>query len=313
MTEIRAGQFFDGDRMAGPSLIRLREGLIDDIHPIDGIGLSAAERNRTLVPGFVDLQINGFEEVSFATCTTDEFAGALTALPRTGVTTIVPTFPSRPGTEQLESAGRLNRVPWVAGRARTSGFQLEGPFISPERKGAHPLDALKLPSRGAIDEVVAAHAAGLPIRLVTLAPELDGGLDAIERLTGAGIRVAIGHSAADFDTAIRGFAAGASVVTHLFNAQDPLAARAPGVVGAALTSPRAVVGLIADFVHVHPAVCAIVFAAAGSRIALVTDQSAHASTVDATPRLSDGTLAGSALNLDQALRNIRAQIGRAHV
>lgn len=303
MTELRAGRFFDGERLTGPTTIRFEQGRVIEITSAPISTLSAAERSLLITPGFVDIQINGFGETSFATCSPTEFEDSLVSIPTTGVTTVLPTFPSRPDDEQLQSASRLRRVRWRPGIARAPGFHLEGPFLSPSRKGAHPVEALRNPSAAAVDAILAASS---PIRLVTLAPELPGATQAIARLTAAGITVAVGHSAADFDTAMQAFAAGATVVTHLHNAQSPLTAREPGVVGAALADAGATLGLIADFVHVHPAVCAITFAAAGQRIALVTDQSAHPPGTDPTPRLADGTLAGSALRFDQAIRNLRS-------
>jgi N-acetylglucosamine-6-phosphate deacetylase len=161
------------------------------------------------------------------------------------------------------------------------------------------------------------------LRVVTLAPEVEGGLAAIAALAPAGILVSIGHSDATARQVAAAVDAGARMVTHLFNAQRPLHHREPGVAGQALADPRLTCGLIADPSHVSPAVCAVAFAAAPGQIFLVTDASAAAGMPpgryriggqpvevrpgdDPAPRLADGTLAGSVLRMDQAVANMVA-------
>jgi N-acetylglucosamine-6-phosphate deacetylase len=194
---------------------------------------------------------------------------------------------------------------------------LEGPFLSPARAGAHRRDWIVPPSPGAVTELLEA-GQGL-LRLVTLAPEADGALAAIGRLTAAGVLVSVGHSDATAAQVAAGAAAGARMVTHLFNAQRGLHHREPGVVGQALTDQRLTSGLIVDLSHVSAAACAIAFAAAPGRICLVTDAAACAGMPPghyllggqplelppdgAAPVRPDGTLAGSALRMDRALAN----------
>ncbi|MFT5434075.1 MAG: N-acetylglucosamine-6-phosphate deacetylase, partial [Myxococcota bacterium] len=156
------------------------------------------------------------------------------------------------------------------------------------------------------------------VRLVTLAPECVAE-SVIEFLVGAGIVVACGHSEATFEQAKRAFDLGARYVTHLFNAMSPLHHRLPGLVGAALSDSRITVGLIADGVHVHAEATALAFRLAAERLNLVSDAIALGATpslggqsptlVDGVPRLADGTLAGSALRLDEAVRNLRRFTG----
>lgn len=194
------------------------------------------------------------------------------------------------------------------------GVHLEGPFIAPARKGAHDLTTLRLPTRDAVTELLEA-GDGI-IRQVTVAPELDGALDAITQFVEAGVVVAVGHTEADADTARAAFDRGATLVTHGFNAMRGIVAREVGPVGAALADERVAIELIADGVHVDPTLIAAVFRAAPGRVVLVTDAMAAAASAPGRYRLgtldvdvSDGrayvagtqTLAGSTLTMDRAV------------
>ena len=270
-----------------------------------------------LTAGLVDLQVNGFAGVDFVSGSLDAWGKARRAIARTGVTSFVPTFITAP-IDTLVSA--LHRTatfidaPEPAG-ARPLGIHLEGPFLSPERKGAHDESAMCDASPEAIEALL--FAADGRLLMITLAPERPHALEAIARLTSAGVTVSLGHSNADAETALAGFAAGAGMVTHLFNAMPPLAHRDPGLAGVALTDPRAHLGLIVDLHHLDPRICQLAFNAAPDRVVLVTDAIAAATMQDGEyelggaavmvrdglPRRSDGTIAGSALTLDAAVRN----------
>jgi len=198
------------------------------------------------------------------------------------------------------------------------GVHLEGPFLAPARRGAHNPAWLVPPAPAAVGELLAAGAGVL--RLVTLAPELDGGLAAVRQLAAAGTVVSVGHSDATAAQVAAAADAGARMVTHLYNAQRPLHHREPGVVGQALADARLTSGLIADLVHVSAQACLIAFAAAPGRICLVTDAAACAGLPPgdyllggepirlapgaAAPVRPDGTLAGSALRMDRAVANL---------
>ena len=156
------------------------------------------------------------------------------------------------------------------------------------------------------------------MRLVTLAPELPGAVEATRLLVDRGVTVSLGHTTATHEQVGACVDAGARMVTHLFNGMDPLHHRTPGVVGAALTDDRLVAGLIADLVHVHPIAIALAFRAKPGRIALVTDAVAwraarigriEIAVRDGAPRLPDGTLAGSSLTMDLAVRNVVEHAG----
>ncbi len=201
------------------------------------------------------------------------------------------------------------------------GVHLEGPFIASSRRGAHNPDWILGPDPRTIGALLTA-GSGL-VRVVTLAPEVDGGLAATEQLTAAGVRVSVGHSDATAEQVSAAADAGARMVTHLFNGQRPLHHREPGVVGQALADARLTSGLIADLHHVAGSVAALAFRAAPGRIFLVTDAAASAGMAagryvlggepidlpdedGAPPVRADGTLAGSALRMDAAISNMVA-------
>jgi N-acetylglucosamine-6-phosphate deacetylase len=273
-----------------------------------------------LLPGFVDLQVNGFYGIEFQTADAAGWAAVAGRLPETGTTAFVPTLITAP-VASLADALRTARgfVPGLPpGGARVLGVHMEGPFIAPTRRGAHNPDWIVDPDPGAVAELIEAGAGVL--RLVTLAPERPGALAAIRQFTDAGVLVSVGHSDATAAEVSAAAGRGARMVTHLFNAQRPLGHREPGVVGQALTDERLTSGLIVDLHHVAGQICALAFRAAPGRIALVTDAAAPAGMPPgeyllggepvtlpgndgAPPIRADGTLAGSALRMDVAVAN----------
>ena len=282
-----------------------------------------------LLPGFVDLQVNGYFGEEFRVADADGWARVVTRLPQTGVTALLPTFVTAPpgalGAALRAASALIPALP--AGAARVLGVHAEGPFISPARKGAHHEAWITDPTPAAVDELLEAGQGVL--RLVTLAPERDGALAAIDRLTGAGVLVSVGHSDATARQVAAAADHGARMVTHLFNAQRPLHHREPGVVGQALADQRLTSGLIADLHHVSPQVCVMAVHAAPGRICAVTDAAACAGMPpgryllggepielpagDGEPPVrDDGTLAGSALRMDAGVANlVAAGIGLA--
>lgn len=273
-----------------------------------------------LLPGLVDLQVNGYFGIEFQTADAARWAEVAARLPSTGTTSFVPTIITAP-VDQLAATLRAARdyLPDLpADSARVLGVHVEGPFISAARRGAHNPAWMSDPTPAAIAELVEA-GRGL-LRMVTLAPERPGALAAVEQLTEAGVLVSVGHSDALAEQVAAAADRGARMVTHLFNAQRGLSHREPGVAGQALTDPRLTSGLIADLHHVAGPVCGLAFRAAPGRIALVTDAAAPAGmppgeyllggepvtlpdTDGAPPVRADGTLAGSALRLDVAVAN----------
>jgi N-acetylglucosamine-6-phosphate deacetylase len=281
-----------------------------------------------LVPGLIDLQVNGGFGVDLAGLDPAGWARLVGRLPETGTTAFLPTFVTAP-VDELGDALRFASV-FAAGPpagARVLGVHQEGPFLAPSRAGAHRRDLIVPPSPAAVAGLLAAGAGVL--RVVTLAPEVEGGLAAVAALVSAGVVVSVGHSDATAGQVAAAADAGARMVTHLFNAQRPFHHREPGVVGQALADPRLTCGLIADPSHVSLTACAIAFAAAPGRICLVTDAAAPAGMPPGryqlggqlvelrpgqgqAPRLADATLAGSVLRMDQAVANtVTAGVGLA--
>ena len=220
-----------------------------------------------LSPGFIDWQINGGGGVLFnAEPTVEGIAAIAAAHRRAGVTGFLPTVVTdapRVLTQALAAAREAQkRVPGAL------GVHVEGPFIDRRRKGVHPAEFIRPMLEADADALIAARAG---VMVVTLAPA-SVPLERIARLAKAGIVVSLGHSDASAEEAASVFGAGASAVTHLYNAMSQLSSRAPGVVGAALADPRIVCGLIADGEHAHPAAYRAAIAAKGARgIALVSD------------------------------------------
>ena len=295
-------------------------GVIVAVGPANGIpsanGAEAIDATGLiLAPGFIDLQINGAFGDDF-TADPATIWRVAEKLPRYGVTAFLPTIiTSPPETVAAGQAVVTSGRPEGFRGARPLGLHVEGPFLNPQKKGAHNPKYLRLPSV----EAVAGWSPETGVRLVTLAPELPGALEVIVALSDRGVLVSEGHSMANYDQAEAGIDAGARYGTHLFNAMPALGHRDPGLPGALLTDTRTTVGFIADGVHTHRSVIGLTWLALGPhRMNLVTDAMAALGmppgrhllgdfevVVDATSaRLADGTLAGSILSLDQALRTL---------
>jgi N-acetylglucosamine-6-phosphate deacetylase len=270
------------------------------------------------VPGFVELQLNGINGHDF---TTDPAAmWALGTGPaRHGVTAFVPTVVSSPrgSVDAALEAWRTGQP--VAGTPVPLGVHAEGPFIAPTCAGAHDAACLRAPDPAEIERWI--EAGGL--RIVTLAPELPGAIEAIRRLAEGGIVVSVGHTDADAATTRRAIDAGARSATHLFNAMSPLAHRAPGAPGALLADDRVTLGIIVDDHHLDPIVVRLIARLAPGRVALVSDAIAalglpdgrhrlgarDVTVRDGEARLANGTLAGSVVGLDACVRAFARHTG----
>ncbi len=265
-----------------------------------------------LCPGFIDLQINGAFGADIGP-DPDEIRTLVTRLPTTGVTSFLPTFISSPLECYEEFFDALEEGAMERG-ARVLGAHLEGPFLAPERKGAHDPANLRPVDLGFLRELLDSG----QVKIMTLAPELPNSLEAIELLLEEGALASAGHTEATYEEVTRAVDAGLGLGTHLYNAMRPLAHREPGTVGALLTDDRVRVGIIADGVHVHEAALRLAHRARGSEgLILVTDAMQAAGMPpgdyelggrkvrleDGAVRLPDGTLAGSALTMDEAVRN----------
>jgi N-acetylglucosamine-6-phosphate deacetylase len=280
---------------------------------ITGVGLASGNGNGIAAPGFIDLQVNGFGGVDFLDADSAAYRRAGDALLETGVTAYLPTLITSPE-DQLLAA--MRELPQDAERPRILGIHLEGPFLSPARLGTHLAKFRRDPDPALLDRLLA----GGPVRVMTLAPELSGADDLIDRLLARGVTVSLGHSDATADQANDAFDRGVRTVTHLFNAMRPFRHRDPGIVGAALARDDIVVQIILDGIHLAPETAQVISRVAGGRIALVTDAITAAGVSDGsfslgdvevkvhdgTVRGPDGVLAGSVLTMIEAVRNMAA-------
>jgi len=293
--------------------VHVENGVITVIEPSD-----RTPDHEVLVPGFVDLQVNGHRNIDVATMTIADQGAMDAMLLAQGVTTWCPTLITMAFDRYQERLAFLRR--WAdttntdrePARPNIAGVHLEGPYLG-LRPGAHvgvPDGPIDLDWLNELDTNVA---------IMTLGPERSNAVEAIEQLVGRGVRVAVGHTAASYEQTLAAVDAGASLFTHCFNACTPLHHREPGPIGAALSAEGLTITVIADLVHVHPAVLRAAWRAKGpDGVILVTDAAAwqtgrlgpgRISLVDGAPRLADGTLAGSSLTMDRALRHAVNDIG----
>lgn len=305
--------------------VLIENSKITQVGPLtEATGWPDAERfdadGLLLIPGLIELQINGAFGLDF-TAEPETIFQVAEKLPQFGVTSFLPTIITSP----LEKIARAQAIlhtgaPADYRGALPLGLHIEGPFLNPERKGAHRTDYLRLPN-------LADYANFTPdtgVRLVTLAPELPGAGEIILELTRRGIVVSAGHSTASYAQAQAGFQLGIRYATHLFNAMSPLLQFDPGLPGAVLAEPDLCFGLIPDGIHVHPALVNLVWKLTGpGRMTLVSDAMAALGMpvgkyllgdldviVDETSaRLPNGVLAGSILDHTSALRNLMSFTG----
>ncbi|HVB22561.1 MAG TPA: N-acetylglucosamine-6-phosphate deacetylase [Ktedonobacteraceae bacterium] len=278
-----------------------------------------------IAPGYIDIHTHGFHGHDITSGTQEDIVVMARELTRTGVTSFFPTVAT---TGKAETVAQIQRIAAIVGRqehepeAEILGIRLEGPFISHAKKGAQYEPAIRRPDPVEMREL-AAIVRGL-VRIVDYAPEEDEGDSFLATLVELGILPCIGHTAATYERVIRAIDGGARHSTHLFNAMSRLDHRQPGTAGALLTDTRTTVEVIADGIHLHPAILRLALAARGPHdIALITDAVVAAGLPDGeyefinrtvqvangSVRLADGTLAGSVLTLDRAVRNMVALAG----
>lgn len=347
------------DRILTPGTLVIEHGRIADIRSgaaAGGHGISAFH-GHYIVPGFIDVHVHGLAGIDSLDAG-DPIAAMAAALPRLGVTAFCPTTMACAPDDLRRVLGQVRRARAAAapGAARVLGAHLESNFINPDFRGAQPreclrspraaLERLRPPSRPDLSGPAAGRQGPPPVRndafdaaaildeiergapdvgIVTVAPELDGGLDLVRWLSERGHRVALGHSAATYDEALAAIAAGARHATHLFNRMPPLGHRTPGLAGAVLQSDEVAAEIICDGFHVHPAMVRTAIAAKRpSHVFAITDGTAAAGlpvgaraalggqpiTVgESAAYLSDGTLAGSILTMERAFQVLIGTIG----
>jgi N-acetylglucosamine-6-phosphate deacetylase len=301
-TTITAAHVVTPQRTLDNAAVTVVGGRISAIAPCP-----SAPQYHLVTAGFVDIQVNGHSDVDVATVTPADWPRINSMLLSQGVTAWCPTLITSTRQHYAERLALLQRLAETGGPGpRVLGVHLEGPYLG-TRHGAH----VGVPD-GPID---LAWLAELPdiVRIMTLGPERPNAIEAIGLLRDKGITVALGHTAATYEQTIAAIEAGATLFTHCFNATAALHHRQPGPMGAALTDDRIAVSVIADGVHLHPAIVQLAFAAKPhGKTVLVTDASgwqtsklsgANVTHRDGGPRLDDGTLAGSSLTMDQAVQN----------
>ena len=296
----------------GRSILAVGEGA----PPSSGPAAVRLPDEACVAPGFVDLHVHGGDGAQVGP---DPAAIAQMARfhARHGTTGLVAT--TLPASEQalhdtVHAVAVVARRPDPDG-AQVLGCQLEGPFVSPQMPGALDPGQLRPPDRAELERLL--DAGGGSVQAIVVAPELSGALELIAAAADDGVLVSIGHTDATYDQALAGIDHGARAATHIFNAMRPLHHREPGALGAVLTAPRVTAEIIADGVHVHPAALRLAHVAKGPRrLALVTDAGQAAGLPDGDyrlgerpiavaggeARLPDGTLAGSTLTMDRAVR-----------
>jgi N-acetylglucosamine-6-phosphate deacetylase len=267
----------------------------------------------TAVPGFVDTHVHGGGGANFTVAAAAETATAVALHRRHGTTTLVASLVTAGPAELLRQVSEL--APDVRA-GLIDGIHLEGPWLSTARCGAHQPSLMRDPDRNEIERIL--DAASGAVRMVTIAPERDGGIAAIEQLVDAGVVAAVGHTEATYEQTRAAIGAGATVGTHLFNAMRPIDRREPGPIVALLEDDRVTVEVITDGVHVDPAIYRLVTRSAGvDRVSLITDAMAATGMADGEYELgplavtvADGvarvagthTIAGSTATMDRVFR-----------
>jgi N-acetylglucosamine-6-phosphate deacetylase len=309
--------------------ILIREDVIEAIGPRAGMTLPAGAQevratDKVAVPGFLDLHIHGAGGRDVMEGNNDALRAVTRKVSEYGTTSLVATTVTASTDETLRAvegiAGYIaHQHDSVEPRAEILGIHFEGPFISKLRRGVHPAEWIQLPSSDTLQRFLKAAAGNA--RILTIAPELLGAAPCIDAAVEAGLVVSIGHTDATYEQARAAMARGAHSATHVYNAMRPFTHRDPGVIGAVLTSPDINAELIADGVHVEEAAMKLLLLAKGAaRVTLVSDGLSATGMPDGKYMLggfevtvsggvcrnAEGTLAGSTLTLDRALRNIVA-------
>lgn len=270
----------------------------------------------TIIPGLVDVHIHGIGSHDTMDATPKSLNGMAQRLAQRGVTSFLPTTVAAPHSHLLQVTRNVSHImDQKPTGARVLGIHLEGPYLNPQKRGAHAAQSLRSPDVAELDAYLDTGA----IKMVTIAPELEGSETFIRHTVEKGVTVSLGHTLADYDLVQDAVEWGITHASHTFNAMGPLHHRHPGACGAVLNNKQIYAEMIADLVHLHPAILNLIIKAKGiSRTILVSDAIRAADLPEGTYtlgeqpvtvqngvcRLADGTLAGSSLTLDQALHNV---------
>ena len=298
--------------------LEVKGGLISSINFGEA---SKADRvvKGVLIPGFIDMHCHGGGGFYFSDLNPLEIKQAINTHHSHGTTTLVASLVTAP-LDVLKT--QIQRLVPFAQAGQISGIHLEGPYLAPTRCGAHDPALLRDPKVIEFAELLSAGKGY--IKMVTIAPELNGAIDSIEYLVAKGVTVAIGHSAADYDAALRGVDAGASVVTHFPNAVSKLDDKGHTLAELAMNDPRLCLEMILDGHHVEDEIAKRIYQVGSDRVALITDAMCAAGSsdghyligqlpvtvMDSVARLdSNGALAGSTLTMDEAFFNMHSRLG----
>ena len=329
MLAITAASLYTPTEEIQRPLVLVEGGVITEVRTLEDGGLPPSVRHvdfgeYTLVPGFMDIHIHGSAGYDVMHNNESGRARMEEFLARKGVTSYFPTTVAASMEATLHSlehmADGIESARHTPGHSQPLGIHLEGPFLSHTRRGVHLPEHLMQPSVKAFDKFW--HAARGHIRVMTIAPELEGAEEVIHEASRRDVCVSLGHSDADLEATQAGITAGARHATHTFNAMRPLNHREPGILGEILSNANVTADIIADGIHVHPDVVRVFLAAKGDGAVLITDANAAAGMPDGTYMLGplevevkngmclrNGTLAGSVLTLDRAVHNVMSFAG----
>lgn len=324
---LTAARLFTPTEVIESPVVMVEDGTIESLGPRDAVRVPAGAQHLdfpdlVIAPGFIDIHIHGGAGHDVMQ---DDPSGRVAfekLLAKHGVTSYLPTTVTAPMDRILGAVDRLGNLLSAEDAdhqhvgARPLGIHLEGPFISAAKCGVHPPEYLVAPTIDLFEKIL--DASGGTLKMMTIAPELPGAADVIHHARERGIHSSIGHSNATFEEAAKGIAAGAVSATHTFNAMRALDHREPGILGAVLSDERMMADIIADGVHVAPAIVEVFLKAKGTqRAVLITDAISATGMPDGTYQLGpfqvqvrgdraefQGSLAGSVLTLDRAVRNV---------
>ena len=320
---IKNGSVFQENRCFKVCDLYIEKGyIVSDINQVTDTSVINAE-DLLVLPGLIDIHSHGAVGHDFSDGDTEGLKKILAYQYAHGITSYCPTTMTLPKKKLLKifrdmkdcEANRVNKSDYCEkGLSKIVGINMEGPFLDPAKKGAHREEDISAPNVDFFRECNSA--CGGLIRLVTMAPNMEGALEFIKEVKNETV-ISLGHSSTDYETAKTAFAAGASHVTHLFNAMSPFGHRTPGLIGAAAETDACMAELICDGIHVHESMVQAAFKLFPDRIVLISDSIRAAGMEDGVYELggqqvtvsgnkallSDGTIAGSVTNLYDCMRN----------
>lgn len=337
---ILAGMIYTPTEEIANGVILIEGHHISKVGPKDRIKIPAGatvidNQDRLVVPGFIDVHIHGAAGHDLMEATGEAVSAVAAYLARHGTTSFVATTVTASLDRTLRAARDLGEIVRTSQSAHGAtdkfagaqplGIHLEGPFLNVKKRGAHPASQIRKPSTETLERIL--DAANGAARMLTLAPELEGALEVLEIARRRGLRLGIGHSNATFEEAERAITAGATYAVHVYNSMRPFRHRDAGIIGAVLTDDRVCAELICDGVHVEPPAIRLLVKSKGlERIVLASDSLSGAGMPDGNyplgnftvhmaggvSRTVEGKLAGSALTLDAAVRNLATFTGLSY-